>query len=172
MGVVTLAYPVIVYIFLQRFAIQMLVWPLCALALLRFVLKREWLWGVASLCLAFATLVTQQSLPAKLYPVIVNAGLLAIFAHSLLRPPSAVERIARLREPDLPAEAVGYTRKVTMIWCAFFLVNGSIAAWLAVAGTDKQWALYCGGIAYLLAGLLFAGEFLVRQSLRWKKRHA
>ncbi|MEO8316072.1 MAG: hypothetical protein ABI645_14915 [Pseudomonadota bacterium] len=172
MGAATLCYPILVYLLLQRFDIRMLVWPLCALALLRFVLKREWLWGVALLGLAIATLVTNQSLPAKLYPVVVNASLLAVFAHSLLRPPSAVERIARIREPDLPVEAIAYTRKVTMVWCAYFLLNGSVAAWLAFAGTDKQWTLYCGGIAYVLAGVLFAGEFLVRQTLRWKKLHA
>jgi uncharacterized membrane protein len=172
MGAATLSYPVLVYVLLQRFDVRMLVWPLFALALLRFALKREWLWGIALLCLAFATLLTNQSLPAKLYPVVVNAGLLAIFANSLVKPPSAVERIARIREPQLPAEAVAYTRKVTMVWCGYFLMNGGIAAWLAVTGTDQQWTLYCGGIAYVLAGLLFAGEFLVRQSLRWNQPHA
>ena len=42
-------------------------------------------------------------LPLKLYPVLVNAALLGVFAYSLISPPSMIERFARIREPDLPA---------------------------------------------------------------------
>ncbi len=54
------------------------------------------------------------------YPVIVNAVLLAAFAWSLAFPPSIIERLARLTEPELPASAVAYTRRVTVAWCFFF----------------------------------------------------
>jgi uncharacterized membrane protein len=76
-----------------------------------------------------------------------------------------------LREPSLPPAAVAYTRRVTQVWCAFFLVNASICAWLAIGGTDADWALYCGAISYALAGLLFAAEFLVRICLQRKWRN-
>ena len=61
------------------------------------------------------------------YPVLVNAILLAVFAASLWRPPTVIERIARLREPDLPPAAVVYTRRVTIVWSVFFALNGAAA---------------------------------------------
>jgi uncharacterized membrane protein len=168
---VTLCYPPIIYILLKDYGVQALVLPLCLLAVLRLIFKREWWWGVLLLVLAAATLLTGLSFPVKFYPVAVNIGMLAVFAGSLLKPPTIAERIARLQEPLLPPAAVVYTRHVTMVWCGFFVVNGGIAAWLAVAGSDAEWALYCGGVAYVLAGLLFALEYLVRQHLRRKWRN-
>lgn len=168
----TICYPVFVYFLLQRHDAGAIVIALCVLGILRMALAREWIWGVLVLGLAAATFLTSHSLPAKLYPVIVNLGLLAAFGHSLFRPPSVVERIARVREPSLPPQAVIYTRRVTMLWCAFFMVNAAVAGWLAIRGTDEAWALYSGGISYLLAGLLFAGEFLVRQQVRRKWSNA
>jgi hypothetical protein len=40
-------------------------------------------------------------LPLKLYPVLVNAVLLSVFAYSLISPPSMIERFARIRKPNL-----------------------------------------------------------------------
>ena len=102
----------------------------------------------------------------RLYPALMSLAFLAVFAHSLVFPPSLIERLARLGEPDLPAEGVRYTRSVTGIWCGFFVVNGAIAAWAALYASREFWALYTGGISYALMGLLFAGEWLVRQKVR------
>lgn len=125
--------------------------------------------AVAALLLAVLALLSNAWLPLKLYPVLVNAGMLALFTYSLRFPPSAIERIARLQEPDLPAHGVAYTRRVTQVWCVFFLLNGSIALATALWMTSDIWALYNGVIAYALMGLLFAGEYAVR--LRFKRRH-
>ena len=97
------------------------------------------------------------------YPVAVSSVLLLLFAGSLLRPPSIVERIARLQTPDLPPAAVTYTRHVTRVWCGFFIINGGISAWTAIAASREAWLLYNGLISYLLMGALFAGELLVRR---------
>ena len=110
-----------------------------------------------------------NALPLKLYPVLVNAVLLIVFGLSLWRPPSVVERLARLTQPDLPPRGVAYTRQVTRVWCAFFVVNGGLAAATALWASDAVWALYNGLLAYGLMGALFAGEWLVRQ--RVMKRH-
>ncbi len=171
LAAVTLTYPFVVYGVLQHYGARALAVPLCAVALLRFALGRERLWAaivMVTMALAAATILWDVSTPAKLYPVAVNLGLLAVFAHSLAHPPSVAERIARVREPLLPPQAVAYTRAVTTVWCAYFIVNATIAAWLAFRGSDAAWTLYSGGIAYVAAGLLFAGEFLVRQHLRRK----
>ena len=96
------------------------------------------------------------------YPVLMNAGLLLLFGSSLAFPPTIVERIARLRHPDLPDEALPYLRRVTMAWCVFFVGNGAVALYTATLTSFETWALYTGLIAYLLIGAMFAGELLTR----------
>lgn len=121
----------------------------------------------AALVLAAGAVWANALLPLKLYPVLVNAALLIAFGYSLASPPSMVERMARLTEPDLPPAGVAYTRTVTKVWCVFFIINGSIALGTAVWASQAVWSLYNGVIAYVLMGLLFAGEYLVR--LRFKR---
>lgn len=96
------------------------------------------------------------------YPVLMNAAMLLLFATSLAFPPTVVERIARVRHPDLPLTAVPYLRRVTIAWCIFFIGNGAVAFFTAVRATFETWALYNGLIAYVLIGAMFAGEFLIR----------
>jgi uncharacterized membrane protein len=111
------------------------------------------------------TLVTGSSSGLLLYPVLVNAVMFVFFGATLLRPPSAIEVLARLREPDLPAVAVAYTRRVTAVWTVFFAGNGAVALF-TVTMDQYWWALYNGLIAYLLMGLLFGGEWLLRRRFR------
>ena len=127
-------------------------------------------WSVFGALLLVAIAVwSNVLLPLKLYPVLINCAMLAVFAYSLVSPPSIIERMARLRDPDLPPVAVAYTRRVTQIWCVFFIVNGSIAFATALWASEAVWSLYTGVIAYVLMGLLFGIEFLVR--LRFKRLH-
>jgi uncharacterized membrane protein len=128
-------------------------------------------WVGGTLILAIAAVWANALLPLKLYPVFVNAALLGLFAYSLVVPPSMVERLARVGEPDLPPDAVGYTRQVTRIWCVFFALNGAIALWTALRASHAVWSLYNGVIAYILMGLLFAGEYCVRRHFK-RRLHA
>ncbi|QKJ86712.1 hypothetical protein PMPD1_1762 [Paramixta manurensis] len=100
------------------------------------------------------------------YPVAVNIVMLLVFGGSLLSGMPLVERLARLREPNLPHVAVVYTRRVTQVWCLFFLVNGSVALATCLAGNMALWTGWNGMASYLLMGLLMGGEWLVRQRLR------
>ena len=123
--------------------------------------------GVLLAALAFGF---NDVLPLKLYPVMVNGVLLVVFAASLWFPPTVVERIARFHDPELPQEAVKYTRRVTQVWCLFFLGNGLIALWTAIWQSARAWFWYNGVIAYLLIGTLFAGERLIRRRMLEKQR--
>ncbi|GAA0572651.1 hypothetical protein [Rhizomicrobium electricum] len=106
------------------------------------------------------------ALSVRLYPVFMNAVLLVTFAISLMRPPTVAERFARAMEPDLPEAGVRYTRTVTEVWVAFFTLNGAIALWTVLQPGWDAWLIYNGAIAYAAAGLLFAGEYLVRLSVK------
>lgn len=169
LALLTLAYPLIVYLSLGHFEPRWLALLLVLLALLRALASREPMWWFAAAgasLLAVAAMLGNALLPLKLYPVLVNAVLLLVFASSLRFPPSAIERMARLREPELPPQAVAYTRQVTKVWCGFFVGNGAIALATALYASEAVWALYNGLIAYVLIGLLFAVEWWVRQRVR------
>lgn len=173
-GLLTLAYPPLVYLGLGHFEPRWMALPLAALAVVRAVATRERVWLAAAagaLVLAALGLLGNHALPLKLYPVLVNAIFLTVFATSLAYPPSIIERLARLREPDLPASGVAYTRKVTQVWCGFFLLNGGIALGTALWASAGTWALYNGLISYGLMGLLFAAEWVVRQRVRARQAH-
>lgn len=105
-------------------------------------------------------------LAARAYPVVLSLGFAMAFAVTLRHPPSLVERLARLREPDLPAEGQVYCRAVTWVWAAWLTANAAIAAGLAAFGSDEAWALWTGLLAYGVMGLLFAGEWVVRRRVR------
>ena len=99
----------------------------------------------------------------KMYPVFMSVGAGIIFASTLFRPPSMIERFARLVEPDLPESGILWTRKVTMVWCGFFVVNAAIALYTVVFAPMKIWMIYNGFISYVLMGILFLGEFVLRK---------
>ena len=128
------------------------------------------LWPVVGvLLLAIAAIWSNATLPLKLYPVLINCTLLVVFAYSLFSPPSIIERMARLREPNFPPAAVFYTRRVTQVWCGFFVMNGVIALGTALWASEAVWSLYTSLISYVLMGALFGVEYLYR--LRFKRLH-
>jgi uncharacterized membrane protein len=97
-----------------------------------------------------------------LVPTLVNATLLITFARTLVSGPPMIESFARLRGRELPVEEVAYCRKNTMMWCLFFALNGAVSLWLALNASLEWWALYTGGLSYLLLGTLFSVELVYR----------
>jgi uncharacterized membrane protein len=164
---ITLLYPLAIWLGQGQVEPRLLAGLLLLVALTRLhTVKagqagRWWLGG--TLLLMALAVWGNALLPLKLYPVLVNAAMLGLFVYSLIFPPSMVERFARMREMDLPAQAIGYTRQVTQVWCIFFAVNGAIALITALWASAALWLLYNGLIAYLLMGLLFAGEYCIRR---------
>lgn len=96
-------------------------------------------------------------------PVLINLALFATFAVSMRSTPM-IERFARMHEPgEFSRGQAAHCRQVTVAWVVFFLANASIAALLALSERADLWALYNGGIAYVLMGMLFVGEYVLRQ---------
>ncbi len=118
-------------------------------------------WAVAALLsgASAAIVVTGSELLLRFYPSLVNLGLLIAFGATLVHGPSMIEKFARLGQPDLPPGAVRYTRRVTQIWCGFFVLNGAFSVYTALAWSRANWSLYNGVIAYGLIGVLLVGEF-------------
>jgi uncharacterized membrane protein len=160
------AYPLAVYFGLARFGLVPVAWLLALLAIVRLLVTRRQTaaWPIALLAMATAamSLVTLDGVWLRCYPVFINLMGLISFGWSLLHPPSMIERFARLRHPQLPPSGIAWTRTVTMVWCAFFLVNGTVALYTVLYASVATWTLYNGFIAYLIMGALLAGEFVLR----------
>ncbi|MEW5248600.1 COG4648 family protein [Microbulbifer sp. 2201CG32-9] len=171
LALIIAVYPLAVYLGIQHFSLKSLLGFLLIIAALRFLLSREGgKVGARLIAAALAIVVSMSWLrndAAALlwYPVLCNVALLAVFAWSLQQPQTIVERLARLRQPELSAGGVAYTRRVTKVWCAFFVANGVVATGTVLRGDMQLWALYNGLISYALMGLLLAGEWLVRRSI-------
>ncbi|OPK08090.1 hypothetical protein [Pseudomonas sp. VI4.1] len=165
-----LLYPFAVYFGMEHFAPWQFGLLLGGLWLARALLgarKPGSLWmaiGAIAFCLLLA--LSDSPLLLRWYPVLISAFMLGLFGLSLKYGPPMVERLARMREPQLPARAIVYTRQVTIAWSVFFLCNGLLAAALTLWAPLSWWMLYTGLISYGLMGLLFAIEWLIRQRVR------
>jgi uncharacterized membrane protein len=184
LAVLALAYPVLVYVGLLHFPVKWVALAIAGLlvvrvAALQFATRRSTAANVPlsllpALVLAIVCALISVTLnhagALKLIPVVINMACLIGFATTLRNPPSMIERFARLQEPHLDATAIAYTRKVTQIWCGFFVLNGSIALYTALFTDMATWTLYNGFIAYILMGVLFTGEYLVRLRVKARSR--
>lgn len=172
---VIVAYPIAVWCGLKNWGIGILA-PLLGLvfilrlATFRGKLSQLTFFGktiaIAGIALVSISVLLRETSLLLYYPVAVNTLLFVLFFSSLRAGQSIVERLARLSEPDLPPAGVSYTRRVTQIWCIFFVCNGSLALYTCLKGDITLWALYNGGISYLLIGLLMGIECIVRKRLQ------
>jgi len=162
-----LLYPVAIYFGIQYFQPWKIALILMLLLTVRLMTTRIDSLGnkiLLLLCLAYSALAiwSNNLITLRLYPILVNVGLLTVFAMSLRYPPTVIEKLARIQHPQLPEQGVLYTRRVTQVWCVFFVFNAAVASYTALFSSIETWSLYNGFISYLLMGLLFAGEYLVR----------
>lgn len=163
----TIGYPLVMFWGSNRVQPWQMATLLSILLLIRLAAsysRKHWTTPLLMVSIVYCVFVVwhNQLGALRLYPVLVNTLMLIVFAWSLYAPPTVIERLARLQHPDLPSSGVRYTRRVTQIWCGFFMLNGSIALITALWGSLKIWSLYNGLIAYVLMGLLFAVEYIVR----------
>lgn len=166
-------YPLVVYVALEYVEAKYLGVVLLALLALRHrgatrrlingLSAPGWIALALVSLFAFAVWWFNNELLLRTYPALLNLFGLSVFAYTLYNPPSMIERFARLHDDALSAATIRYTERVTWVWCGFFVLNGTIAAYTAVYATRELWALYNGFIAYCLMGALFLGEWLVRR---------
>ncbi|EDQ00546.1 hypothetical protein [Shewanella benthica] len=166
-GILLLGYPLAVYFGLNYLPTGTIAMVLCCFLIVRLLIQKQQV-KVMILPILVGIGLTAASFIAKrhdwllYYPVVINLSMLMLFVYSLKLGPSMIERLARLKEPELPHEAIPYLKKVTRIWCGLFVFNGSVALYTAHYASLEIWTLYNGLIAYLLIGSLLGGEWLYR----------
>jgi uncharacterized membrane protein len=176
--ILTILYPVGIYLGIQYIEPRYLVLALASLFALRFLLstntssqnkKQQLILLIAMAVFTTFVFISNSLIGLRFYPVLVSTVLLSIFSYTLFNPPSMIERLARLTDPNLPDSAIPYTKNVTIVWCLFFIANGSIAVFTSLFSSMEIWSLYNGCISYILMGCIFAIEYLVRRKVR--KQH-
>ena len=172
-----IAYPILIFLsltWLEPREVGFVVLGLAALRLLSLrrgaavaFAKEVWIPVALVGVVALGTAIWNDPMGLLITPTLINAALLATFGTSLWAERPIVERFARLQAKDLSDAEVRYCRRVTKVWCGFFVANGSTALYLALARDVETWALFTGLISYLLVGMLFGGEYIYRH---WRFR--
>ncbi|MEI6859755.1 MAG: hypothetical protein V5788_08260 [Shewanella sp.] len=172
-GALLLGYPLTVYFGLKYLPAGTLAMVLCFILVIRLLIQKQQVKAMVlpilmGIGLTAASFIAKQHDWLLYYPVVINFSMLILFAYSLKLGPSMIERLARLKDPELPDEATPYLKKVTLIWCGLFIVNGSVALYTVHYASLDIWTLYNGLIAYLIIGSLLGGEWLYRSI--WLKK--
>lgn len=122
---------------------------------------------VAIAILGAASAISADARFVLAMPTLASTALLLQFGSSLAGTP-VVERFARMIDGELSDAQVRYCRTVTQVWCGYFVLNGGVAAFLALTGRTDLWTLHTGVLGYAGMGLLGGIEYLVRKA-RFRK---
>jgi uncharacterized membrane protein len=106
-------------------------------------------------------------------PVIIYLALAAWFGRTLLpgRQP-LISGFASLERGELEPVFARYTRRLTVMWSAFFAVMAVVSAALALLADAEAWSHFTNGVNYVLIALLFFGEYAYRRVRYSQYRHA
>lgn len=193
--VIAAIYPILVFTFLVIFKVDTKILSLCIIALAAaFFLSAtgskktdanektslDWKPFLSSALFLSAGLfcfITGKEFFLKIYSVVISATMLFVFGSTLFMPPNIIFRFATLSDKSIKGSSFEhkvykYCEKVTIIWCCFFILNGTAAVLttfsdkvfgLSPEMARRVWAIYNGGISYVLMGMLFTIEFIVRK---------
>jgi len=103
----------------------------------------------------------------KYYPVIINFLFFAVFFTSIFQKETVIQKIARAMENDVKPAILNYTRKLTYLWSAFMFCN-FVVSLLTVFMSEKIWIIYNGFVSYILVGMFFGIEYIVRINFKRK----
>ncbi len=192
--VIAAVYPILVFTLLVVFKVETKILSLCIIALAAtFFLSAtgskkisnkksalDWkplLSSVLFLAAGLFCFFTGKEFFLRLYSVVINIMLLIVFGSTLFLKPNIIFRFATLADKSIAGSSYEnqvrlYCKKVTIVWCCFFILNGTAATLTTFAdklfGLDQEqarrvWAVYNGGISYALMGTLFLVEFIIRK---------
>ena len=170
--VIVLLYPLVSAWVIERFGVRVAALALTAIVAPAFALAGQRVAAsfgtrapasVGPMLLTLAAAVTGDRLFLMLVPAAVYLVLFELFRASLHGPMSMIEIGARFMEPYAPEFIRSYCRKLTVLWCGFFVANAIVVAALAIASPPDWWRAYTGWIIYAVLAVLSAIEFLVRK---------
>ena len=148
--VIAALYPILVFTLLVVFKVETKILSLCIVALAAaFFLSAtgskktsnkksalDWkplLSSVLFLAAGLFCFITGKEFFIKLYSVVINATLLLVFGSTLFLKPNIIFRFATLADKSIAGSSYEnqvklYCRNVTIVWCCFFILNGTASA--------------------------------------------
>ncbi|MBS9782793.1 MAG: DNA gyrase subunit B [Arcobacter sp.] len=164
----TIAYPCGIIFGLDVKYLSYIVLFLGAIWLINFIIAEENSSKTLSLLVSsffLASFWFKNANISYIYPVLINGFFLFVFSNSLKSTP-IITRFVLAKEKRLSLFAKKYTRNLTKIWCLFFVINATISFVLIFPEDKSYWAYYTGFLSYILIGLFFMVEFIVRIILK------
>jgi uncharacterized membrane protein len=117
-----------------------------------------------AIALAFAVLgwISHDGAWLLVLPSATQGAFGLAFLRSLSGVP-LVEHFARMVKPELSAGELAHCRRWTRIWGVYLLALAAIGLGLARWAPLAVWTIYVGVVSYVLVGVLFAVEYLIRK---------
>jgi uncharacterized membrane protein len=133
---------------------------------------QRWLAGVAALALTGLVVQAWRGgglAPSTLYlaqHVTIHLALAVAFALTL-RPgqEALITALARRVHGRLTAEMTAYSRKVTILWAAYFVIMAGLSLTLFALAPFDAWAAFANLATPAAMALLFVGEYVARYRL-------
>ena len=98
--------------------------------------------------------------------LVLPAATQATFGLAFLRSLSGtplIEHFARMVKPELSDPELAHCRSWTRIWGVYLIVLAALGLALAWWATLAVWTVYVGIVSYVLVGVLFVVEYMVRK---------
>ncbi len=163
-GAFVVAYPFMIFYALQQnIAIRFLGLVLLMVVIFSFINTKNKYLFVLGLVLCFAIIFFNQEIFLKLYPVLMNASVCAIFALSLRKTPLITQFAQKMCNKPLNNNQITYTKHATIAWAVFMFIN-TLISFVTVFLSTEIWTIYNGFISYILIGLMMLIEYFVRKS--------
>ena len=104
-----------------------------------------------------------------IYPVIIYVIFFAVFMYKIKEKP-LIQSFAELEHKvrnlaPLTNKEKRYTYILTYIWSFFFLASALLCIFLSLFENKTYWVFYTGVAGYMLTGLLFISERLLRSKI-------
>ena len=180
--VLSILYPVLIFFLLVVYKAQIKVLSLfvIAIGLLYFLSmsnKGKSKLDLRSLIMSFVFIAvgvicyfSNNALFLKFYPVAVFISFLYTFGITLFTPPNIIYRFATMQDKTIKTSVnrnlvEKYCYKVTIAWCLYFIFGCLMALYTVFFCSYKFWSIWNGGVSYILMGLMFVVEFIIRKGV-------
>ncbi len=159
---IAVLYPFLIFVALQHnFSLNILAFLMVIAFMASFLQSRKKLVLLIGLSLVIGLIFTRNVLFIKCYPVCMNLFICLTFGLSLKDKP-LITTFAEKIEKHMTDEIRLYTRKATWAWTIFMAFNTLISIMTLFLPTI-YWTIYNGCLSYILIGMMFLGEYLVRR---------
>ena len=157
-----LLYPFFVFLMLKNgLSLRLIALLLVVLVLSSFLRSKQKALLFIGFALIFGLLFSNDELFLRLYPVCMNLFVCISFWMSLHEKP-LITVFAEKMGHKPTKQMLSYTKKATIAWTVFMAIN-TIISIFTLFSPLWIWTLYNGLISYILIGIMFCAEYLVRR---------